>query len=106
MSTPPEIPSTRRGLPRWAKTTIISFLVLANLVVAGLIYVVATGQNLLAGASTNDEVSTVLTDPSGDSLTFLVVGSDPREGLEDLTNFGAFGGERGDGLARGDGFFR
>jgi LCP family protein required for cell wall assembly len=98
MSTPPETPSTRRGLPRWAKATIISFLVLANLAVAGLIYVVVTGQNLLADAATNDEVLSILTDPTGDSLTFLIVGSDTREGLDDLTNFGDFAGERGDAV--------
>jgi LCP family protein required for cell wall assembly len=75
---------------------IVSLLVLANLAVLGLLWGVSTGQDFLAGANTNQEVVEVLTEPTGDSLTFLIVGSDTREGLDDLTNFGNFSGERGD----------
>ena len=96
MSTPPNPPSPRRGLPKGAKFTIIMLLVLANLAALGLIWAVNTGQSFLAGAGTNDEVVEVLSAADDDGLTFLVVGSDTREGLDDLENFGNFSGERGD----------
>ncbi len=38
----------------------------------------------------------MLDEAQGGTLTFLLVGSDSREGLDDLTNFGAVGGARGD----------
>jgi LCP family protein required for cell wall assembly len=88
--------SSRRGLPKWLKVTIITFLVLANLVVLGLFWAISTGQSFLSGADTDDEVVSALSDPSGDQLIFLVVGSDSREELDDLTNFGSAGGQRGD----------
>ncbi len=96
MSTSPNPPSPRRGLPKWVKVTIIMALVVANVAALGLLWAVNTGQDFLAGAQTNDEVVGVLSEPSGDSLTFLIVGSDTREGLDDLENFGNFGGGRGD----------
>jgi LCP family protein required for cell wall assembly len=71
-------------------------LVVANLAALGLLWAVNTGQNLLSGADTDEEVVDALTLPTGDALTFLVVGSDSREGLEDLEHFGAFAGSRGD----------
>jgi LCP family protein required for cell wall assembly len=71
-------------------------LVVANLAALGLLWAVNTGQNLLSGADTDEEVVDALTQPTGDALTFLVVGSDSREGLEDLEHFGAFAGSRGD----------
>jgi LCP family protein required for cell wall assembly len=76
--------------------TIISVLVVANLVALGLFWALNTGQGLLAGADTDEEVVDALATPTGDALTFLVVGSDSREGLEDLENFGDFAGARGD----------
>ena len=96
MSSPPSTPVSRRGLPRWLKVTILTFLVMANLVALGLFWALNTGQNLLSGADTDEEVVDALTPPTGDALTFLVVGSDSREGLEDLANFGDFAGARGD----------
>jgi LCP family protein required for cell wall assembly len=71
-------------------------LVVANLAALGLLWAVNTGQNLLSGADTDEEVVDALTQPTGDALTFLVVGSDSREGLEDLEHFGDFAGSRGD----------
>ncbi len=85
----------RRGLPKWLKVTIIVSLVLANLALVGVFYVVNVGENALAEADTNTDVTDVLDESTGD-LTFLVVGSDSREGLDDLTNFGVAGGERSD----------
>jgi len=83
-------------MPRWLKALIIALLIVANVAVVGLIWAINTGNSLLAGANTNEEVVAVLTEPTGDSLTFLLVGSDSRSDLDDLTNFGAAGGQRGD----------
>jgi LCP family protein required for cell wall assembly len=86
----------RRGPSKWFKATIITVLVLANLVVLGALWVVRTGQSLLAGAETDAGVVDVLDTASGEDLTFLIVGSDTREGLTNLNNFGSFTGARGD----------
>jgi LCP family protein required for cell wall assembly len=85
----------KRGIPKWLKVMTISLLVLANLALAGFLYFVYVGEGALAEANTNDEVVDVLDESTGD-LTFLVVGSDSREGLESLKNFGDAGGERSD----------
>ncbi len=95
-SPPPTSGLPRRRLPKWLKVTIIAFLVVANLAALGLYWAISTGRNVLAGAATDTGVVDVLTAPSGDALYFLVVGSDSRAGLADLTNFGPAGGERGD----------
>lgn len=95
MTTSPPSP-TRSRLPKWFKITTISLLVLANLVLLGFIWAVNTGSNLLSGADTDDEVVGALDPSSGEDRTFLIVGSDSREGLDDLTNFGRAGGERSD----------
>ncbi len=83
-------------MPRWLKITVIAVLVLANLALLAVIWAIRTGSSVLATADTNSEVSDVLDRPEGDNLTFLLVGSDTREGLDDLSNFGAVGGARGD----------
>ena len=88
-------PSKRR-LPRWLKVSILSVLVVANIAVFALVWVVRTGEDILAAADIDSEVAEVLDEPSGGSLTFLIVGSDSRAGLDSLTNFGAVGGSRGD----------
>ena len=88
--------STRSRLPRWAKIAIISFLVVANLVALGALWALKTGQDILATADTDPEVAAVLDTATGDDLTFLIVGSDTREGLDVLTNFGTAGGARAD----------
>ncbi|HEY4607360.1 MAG TPA: LCP family protein, partial [Acidimicrobiia bacterium] len=89
-------PVPRRGLARWLKFTIITLLVLGNVIVLGVFWAFSTGQDVLAQASTDDQVVTELSRASGDSLVFLVVGSDSREGLDSLDNFGNAGGRRGD----------
>ena len=88
-------PSPRRPSRR-VKTIVITFLVLANVMAGLALYFVYTGRNFLASADTDDEVTGALDGASGGALTFLIVGSDTREGLDDLTNFGSFGGARGD----------
>lgn len=86
----------RTGLPKWLKVTIIILLVVANLALLAFIWAIQTGNTLLSGANTDDEVVEFLDPASGGELTFLVVGSDSREGLDDLSNFGQAGGARGD----------
>ena len=93
--TPEQPTPTKRGMPRWFKVSIITFLVLANIAVLGILWILNVGQDALAEADTDDEVTGVLDESDGD-LTFLVIGSDTREGLEDLENFGSAGGERAD----------
>ena len=86
----------RPRLPKWAKVTILAALVVANLAVLAFIWVLSTGQDFLAAANTDEGVVDVLSKSDDGTLTFLVVGSDSREGLDNLEHFGAFGGERGD----------
>ena len=88
--------SSRRWLPRWLKVTTLFLLVVANLAALGILWAVRTGQGVLATADTDSQVSDVLDVATGDDLTFLIVGSDSRAGLDDLDNFGAVGGQRGD----------
>lgn len=94
VSSPPT--PARSGLPKWLKVTIIVVLVLANLAALALVWMVQTGNNLLSGADTDSEVVGVLDPISGGSRTFVVVGSDSREGLDSLDNFGNAGGQRSD----------
>lgn len=86
------------------KRSVITFLVIANLAVLALYWQLRTIETQLdTTAVTNQEVvvhlDTPVTQPGGgpaESLTFLLIGSDSREGLDDLTNFGNFGGQRAD----------
>ena len=88
--------SSRRSIPKWLKVTIISVLVVANLALLGAIYAIWVGENALGTAATDDQVTAALDEAVGGDLTILVVGSDSREGLDDLSNFGAIGGARAD----------
>lgn len=74
----------------------MSLLVVANIVVLTVFWAINTGQGVLATANTDSQVSNVLDEATGDDLTFLVIGSDSRAGLDDLTHFGTVGGARGD----------
>lgn len=89
-------PVERRRPSRWFKITVITVLVLANVAAGLALWAVYTGRDFLARADTDSEVTGALDSATGDSLTFLIVGSDSRDGLDDLTNFGSFGGARGD----------
>jgi hypothetical protein len=53
-------PPARSGLPKWFKVTLITLLVVANLGVLAVIWAVQTGNTLLTGADTDDEVVQVL----------------------------------------------
>lgn len=94
--TSPSTPVKRRGPARWFKVTVIAVLVLANVVAGLALWGVYTGRNFLASADTDSDVTGALDPVKNGALTFLIVGSDSREGLDDLTNFGSFGGARGD----------
>lgn len=96
MSSPPSHIAPRRGLPKWLKVSIITVLVLANLTALGMFWALSTGNDVLARAETDQDVVEELAQPSGESLVFLLVGSDSREGLDDLDNFGTAAGRRGD----------
>jgi LCP family protein required for cell wall assembly len=88
--------SSRRSIPKWLKVTIISVLVVANLALLGAIYAIWVGENALGTAASDDQVTAALDESTGGDLTILVVGSDSREGLDDLSNFGTIGGARAD----------
>ena len=95
-SSSPRHLAPRRGLPKWLKFTIFGLLMVAGLGALAVYWALDTGQDVLDMAATDHEVVEELSQPSGDTLTFLVVGSDSRRGIEDLTFFGPAGGERGD----------
>lgn len=86
----------RRGLPKWLKITILGLLAAGTLGALAVFWALDTGQDVLALAESDEEVVSELSEATGDALTFLVVGSDSREGLDDLAFFGQAGGERGD----------
>ncbi|MGH8915289.1 MAG: LCP family protein, partial [Acidimicrobiia bacterium] len=96
MSSPSPTTVPRRGLPTWLKVTVLVVLVVANVGALGMLWAINTGQDVLAEASTDHEVVSELSVATGDSLVFLVVGSDSREELDDLDNFGRVEGRRGD----------
>lgn len=83
-------------MPKGLKIAIIAVLVLANLGALGILWAVNTGRDILALTKTDEAVVSELTEATGDALVFLVVGSDSREGLDSLINFGPAGGQRGD----------
>lgn len=99
---PDQDESPRSPQPRrWIKRVLIALLVLANISVFFVYWQLRTIENaVVESADTIPEADfdQVLVD-SGDSaepVTFLIIGSDSREGLDDLSNFGPAGGERAD----------
>jgi LCP family protein required for cell wall assembly len=96
---------------KWLRRTLIGVLVLANILVFGSYFFVqhVTG-TFEANLNRDSDVAPALTpttqrptDTSGpgetiprSAVTFLVIGSDSREGLDDLQNFGDFPGQRAD----------
>lgn len=91
-----------RSQKRWFKRVLIALLVLANLSVFFVYWQLRTIENAVvesADTIPESDFDQVLVDVSGDSaepVTFLIIGSDSREGLDDLSNFGPAGGERAD----------
>jgi len=85
---------------RGGKRAIVIFLVAANIVVFGAIGVVWWAANQVSSSVStipSTDLSLDAVEP-GEPRTFLLVGSDSRENLEDLTNFGDAGGQRSDVL--------
>ena len=94
---PPPVasPPARRGMRR----AIVVFFVAANVVVFGAVGLVWWAANKVSSAvSTIPSTDLSLDDIAnpGEPRTFLLVGSDSRENLEDLTHFGNIGGQRSD----------
>ena len=96
-----ESPRPRRT-SRWMKRVLIALLVLANVAVFFVYWQLRTIERaVIESADTIPaaDFDQILTDISSDSahpVTFLIIGSDSRDGLSDLTNFGPAGGERAD----------
>ena len=100
MSSNPPVEEERAARPsrRWRRALII-VLVLANVLVLAVYLRLRSIENIvLETANTVPEVPglTPTTPGGGDSITFLVIGSDSREGLDDLQYFGPVGGQRAD----------
>ncbi|MBU1865548.1 MAG: hypothetical protein KKE89_03975, partial [Actinobacteria bacterium] len=95
---PPRPESTRRP---WVRRTIIGVLIAANVGVFGGLAAVWLAADKVADAIPNVEgnvVEHLATPPAvNDPVTFLLVGSDSREGVpEEFTNMGNFSGQRAD----------
>lgn len=85
----------------WIKRSIVTALVLANLMVGYALWQLNQVSDQLASFTTVaqlDDVLTVAPEDPGDPVTFLMLGSDSRENLPDdwVGDFGAFQGQRAD----------
>ncbi|CAN5693595.1 LCP family protein [soil metagenome] len=94
--------STRPLAPkgRWWRRVVIGVLLLANLGVGLVLFAVQSGQsafneNVTQNTDVTPELDARPTENT-EPITFLVIGSDTREGLESLQNFGESNGARGD----------
>lgn len=91
-------PHARKG--RWWRRLVIGFLAVANMAVGLVLFALHSSQTAFVNNATQntdvtpelDERPTARSEP----LTFLVIGSDTREGLDSLQNFGESAGARGD----------
>ena len=84
----------------WFKRGLIVFLVLANAGVGWVYWTLRSAQDAFRDNATQLETVvpelTVRPTESAEPLVFLVIGSDTREGLDSLQNFGESDGARGD----------
>lgn len=82
------------------RRVLLTFLISANVIVFGALAVVWFAANQVASSiSTIPAGDLELDTPpvqTGEPRTFLLIGSDSRANLDDLTNFGDVGGERAD----------
>ena len=85
---------------RWLKRSVFAVLVALNLAALFAFFQLRSTENQFdENVTTNDQVVPVLTPTVADRsqpITFLLIGSDSREGLDSLKNFGPSGGERAD----------
>ena len=99
-ATPPPPPAPEPEPKVWPKRVFIAFLIVANVAIFGTLLAVWLGANAVsrsvstipAGELPLSEKPIDLSDPR----TFLLIGSDSRANLDDLTGFGAVGGQRAD----------
>ncbi len=107
MTTPitPEQPARPLEAPhrrprRWWKGLIIGLLILANAAVGFVLVTVRSAQTaFVENANQLTDVVPELVERSSEAsepVTFLMIGSDTREGLDSLQNFGESAGARGD----------
>lgn len=101
--TPVQDESSRpRQSKRTMKRVLVALLVLANVAVFFVYWQLRTIERAVVESADTipaADFDRVLVDAASDTqepVTFLVIGSDSREGLGDLTNFGPAGGERAD----------
>jgi LCP family protein required for cell wall assembly len=87
---------------RWPKRVLIGLLVLANVSVFFVYWQLRTiEQAVVESADTIPEADfqeglAEISEDSAEPVTFLIIGSDSREGLDSLQNFGPAGGARAD----------
>lgn len=97
-SRPPEPAPKASG--RWWKGLIVGVLVVANLAVGFILWTLNTAQAAFRdnASQITDVVPELDVRPAeaSEPITFLVIGSDTREGLESLQNFGMSEGARSD----------
>jgi LCP family protein required for cell wall assembly len=83
----------------WVRRSIIGFLVVANIGIFGALAAVWFAADKVADAIPTIEGDLDLAElpGGGDPVTFLLVGSDSRDGVpDDFTNMGSYGGQRAD----------
>ncbi|HKX76350.1 MAG TPA: LCP family protein [Acidimicrobiia bacterium] len=105
LTQPTSSPEPRPEAPpaghRWWKRALIALLVLSNLAVFGVYWTLRSAQTAFrenvrqAPPEVVPELNVRPTEPM-EPLTFLVIGSDSRAGLDSLDNFGRAAGERSD----------
>lgn len=102
--TPPPAPPPAPAPPRraWLRRTLIGFLIVANIAIfGGLAALLFAANEVASSIDTIASDDLPLVDPpsrAGQPRTFLLVGSDSREGVpeEEINLYGRFGGERAD----------
>ena len=101
--TPAQDESPRPRRPkRWTKRVLIAMLVLANVSVFFVYWQLRTIENAVVESADTipeaefEESLADISEDSAEPVTFLIIGSDSRDGLDDLTNFGPSGGQRAD----------
>lgn len=89
-----------RARPRWGRRLVVAFLVLANVGVFAAYWqlraVQATYRDAVRTVGGLGGLLTPGTPEPTDPVTFLVIGSDSRANLDDLSGFGDFEGQRAD----------
>jgi len=97
---PPPAPNVEESRRPWVRRVLIGFLVVANLGIFGGLAAVWFVARQVSNAIPTVEGDLVLASrpaSAGDPVTFLLVGSDSREGVpDDFTNMGSFSGQRAD----------